>query len=73
MKKPSRKSVAWYQQELRNIQRIADETLEQNQSGPVWDCAERQGIALVAIAALAECAADGREIYLETTDEERRA
>lgn len=61
MKKPSRKSVAWYQAELRSVQHIAEDALND-------ETGERYGTSLVAIMALAEAAADGCEMYLEATD-----
>jgi hypothetical protein len=64
-RKRRKKGIRWYRAELRHIREVADEALERNQSGPVWDCAERQGIALVAISAMAADAAVGREAYLE--------
>ena len=56
LKQRSKKSVAWYRRELRNIYGIAKDALETG---------ERYGTSLVAIMALAEAAADGCEMYLE--------
>ncbi len=72
LKKPTRKSIAWYKQELRDIAMRANEAIERgSRTQAVEDAIERAcdyGCTLVAISVVAEAAADGVEMYLEGAD-----